>query len=146
VSHLSASPADELEVKARVDDPEGLRAALVRAGAALEFRGDMIDRRFDRDGTLARRDHVLRLREFRPADGTPAYNFAVVVDDALMEVSEVVRGEDHISNTPRQILLYEALGFAPPRFARASRLAQPRLRPPCICTDCFPRSRATRAR
>ena len=44
------------------------------------------------------------------ADGTPAYNFAVVVDDALMEVTHVVRGEDHISNTPRQILLYEALG------------------------------------
>src|SRR5438067_2271477 len=45
------------------------------------------------------------------ADGHPAYNFAVVVDDALMEVTHVVRGEDHISNTPRQILLYEALGF-----------------------------------
>ncbi len=73
MSHLSATPADELEVKARVDDPEELRAALVRAGAALEFRGDMIDRRFDRDGTLAERDHVLRLREYRPADGTPAY-------------------------------------------------------------------------
>src|SRR2546426_12679808 len=73
MSHLSASPADELEVKARVDDPEELRAALVRAGAALEFRGDMIDRRFDRDGTLAERDRGLRLREYRPADGTPAH-------------------------------------------------------------------------
>ena len=73
MSHLSASPADELEVKARVDDPDGLRAALVRAGATLDFRGDMIDRRFDRGRTLAERDHVLRLREFRPADGTPAY-------------------------------------------------------------------------
>src|SRR5207253_1842683 len=51
------------------------------------------------------------------ADGYPTYNFAVVVDDALMEVTHVVRGEDHISNTPRQILLYEALGFAPPVFA-----------------------------
>src|SRR5438477_858409 len=50
------------------------------------------------------------------ADGTPAYNFAVVVDDALMEVTHVVRGEDHISNTPRQILMYEALGFTPPIF------------------------------
>jgi glutamyl-tRNA synthetase/nondiscriminating glutamyl-tRNA synthetase len=51
------------------------------------------------------------------ADGTPAYNFAVVVDDALMEITHVIRGEDHLSNTPRQILLYEALGFAPPQFA-----------------------------
>lgn len=71
MSYLSASPADELEVKARVDDPDGLRAALVRAGARLDFRGDMIDRRFDRDGTLEERDEVLRLREFRPADGSP---------------------------------------------------------------------------
>ena len=51
------------------------------------------------------------------ADGHPAYNFAVVVDDALMEVTDVMRGEDHISNTPRQVLLYEALGFTPPNFA-----------------------------
>src|SRR5256886_13602719 len=67
------SPADELEVKARVDDPDGLRAALARAGATLDFRGDMIDRRFDRGRTLTKRDQVLRLREFRPADGSPAY-------------------------------------------------------------------------
>jgi len=59
------------------------------------------------------------------ADGHPAYNFAVVVDDALMEVSDVVRGEDHISNTPRQILLYEALGFAPPRFAHLALVLGP---------------------
>jgi nondiscriminating glutamyl-tRNA synthetase len=51
------------------------------------------------------------------ADGHPAYNFAVVIDDALMEITHVVRGEDHISNTPRQVLLYEALGFTPPVFA-----------------------------
>jgi glutamyl-tRNA synthetase len=59
------------------------------------------------------------------ADGTPAYNFAVVVDDALMEVTHVVRGEDHISNTPRQILLYEALGFTPPIFAHLSLVMGP---------------------
>ena len=59
------------------------------------------------------------------ADGTPAYNFAVVVDDALMEVTHVVRGEDHISNTPRQILLYEALGFSPPIFAHLSLVMGP---------------------
>ena len=59
------------------------------------------------------------------ADGSPAYNFAVVVDDALMEVTHVVRGEDHISNTPRQILLYEALGFTPPTFAHLSLVMGP---------------------
>ncbi len=69
----SASATDELEVKARVDDPDALRAALVGAGAALEFRGEMSDRRFDRKRSLARRDEMLRLRIFRPADGTLAY-------------------------------------------------------------------------
>ena len=59
------------------------------------------------------------------ADGTPAYNFAVVVDDALMGVTHVMRGEDHISNTPRQILLYEALGFAAPVFAHLSLVLGP---------------------
>jgi len=59
------------------------------------------------------------------ADGTPAYNFAVVVDDALMAITHVIRGEDHISNTPRQILLYEALGFAPPAFAHLSLVMGP---------------------
>jgi glutamyl-tRNA synthetase len=59
------------------------------------------------------------------ADGTPAYNFAVVVDDALMEVTHVVRGEDHISNTPRQILLYDAMGFTPPTFAHLALVMGP---------------------
>jgi glutamyl-tRNA synthetase/nondiscriminating glutamyl-tRNA synthetase len=48
-----------------------------------------------------------------------------VVDDALMEVTHVVRGEDHISNTPRQVLLYEALGFAPPAFAHLALVMGP---------------------
>jgi nondiscriminating glutamyl-tRNA synthetase len=59
------------------------------------------------------------------ADGHPTYNFAVVVDDALMEVTHVIRGEDHISNTPRQILLYEAMGFTPPSFAHLSLVMGP---------------------
>jgi glutamyl-tRNA synthetase/nondiscriminating glutamyl-tRNA synthetase len=59
------------------------------------------------------------------SDGTPAYNFAVVVDDALMAITHVVRGEDHISNTPRQILIYEALGYAPPAFAHLALVMGP---------------------
>ena len=57
--------------------------------------------------------------------GVPAYNFAVVVDDAAMEITHVVRGEDHISNTPRQLLLYEALGWQPPVFAHLSMVLGP---------------------
>jgi len=59
------------------------------------------------------------------SDGRPAYNFAVVVDDALMEITHVIRGEDHISNTPRQVLLYQALGFSPPEFAHLSLVMGP---------------------
>ncbi|KZM56357.1 MULTISPECIES: glutamate--tRNA ligase [Aeribacillus] len=49
-------------------------------------------------------------------DGTPTYNFAVAVDDHLMEISHVLRGEDHISNTPKQMMIYEAFGWEPPVF------------------------------
>lgn len=51
------------------------------------------------------------------SDGSPTYNFVVVVDDALMGITHVVRGEDHIPNTPKQILIYRALGFEVPKFA-----------------------------
>lgn len=59
------------------------------------------------------------------ADGIPAYNYAVVIDDALMHITHVVRGEDHISNTPRQILVYEAFGWTPPAFAHLSLVLGP---------------------
>lgn len=50
------------------------------------------------------------------SDGTPTYNFVVAVDDALMGVTDVIRGDDHLSNTPKQIVVYRALGFELPRF------------------------------
>ncbi|MCI6694438.1 MAG: glutamate--tRNA ligase [Campylobacter sp.] len=50
------------------------------------------------------------------SDGSPTYNFTVVIDDALMGVSDVIRGDDHLSNTPKQIILYDALGFKAPKF------------------------------
>ncbi|EAH8848269.1 glutamate--tRNA ligase [Campylobacter lari] len=50
------------------------------------------------------------------SDGSPIYNLTVVIDDALMGVSDVIRGDDHLSNTPKQIVLYEALGFKIPKF------------------------------
>ena len=59
------------------------------------------------------------------SDGIAAYNFAVVIDDAQMEISHVIRGEDHLSNTPRQILLNQALGFDPPQFAHLPMILGP---------------------
>ena len=59
------------------------------------------------------------------SDGVPAYNYAVVIDDALMEITHVIRGEDHISNTPRQLLIFEAFGWRPPAFAHVSLVMGP---------------------
>lgn len=59
------------------------------------------------------------------SNGTPSYNFAVVVDDIMMKISHVIRGEDHISNTPKQIMLYEALGEKVPAFAHLGMILAP---------------------
>lgn len=56
---------------------------------------------------------------------TPLYNFAAVVDDVDMKISHVIRGEDHISNTPKQLLIYEALGEKPPIFAHLPLILGP---------------------
>jgi glutamyl-tRNA synthetase len=59
------------------------------------------------------------------ADGTPLYHFTVVVDDAAMRISHVIRGEDHLSNTPKHILLFRALGEPVPRFAHLPLILNP---------------------
>jgi len=93
--------------------PEG-REAVIRIKAPLEgsitvhdgVKGDVV---FNVEDIL---DDFIIAR----ADGTPTYNFVVAVDDALMGVTDVIRGDDHLSNTPKQIVVYEALSFAIPRF------------------------------
>ncbi|MDR0580008.1 MAG: glutamate--tRNA ligase [Campylobacteraceae bacterium] len=59
------------------------------------------------------------------SDGTPTYNFTVVIDDALMGITDVIRGDDHLSNTPKQIVLYEALGFKIPKFFHVPMINNP---------------------
>ncbi|QOQ98246.1 glutamate--tRNA ligase [Helicobacter winghamensis] len=59
------------------------------------------------------------------SDGTPTYNFVVAIDDALMGVTDVIRGDDHLSNTPKQIVVYEALGFEVPRFFHVPMILSP---------------------
>ncbi len=91
--------------------PEGREAVIFKVGPQKIKVRDLIrgDIEFD---SQAIKDQVLI-----KSDGTPTYNFACVIDDATMEVTHVIRGDDHISNTPKQIMLYEALGFALPEFA-----------------------------
>ncbi len=72
------------------------------------------------DGTPffnAQGEPVLKDEVLIKHDGSPAYNFCCVIDDSAMEITHVIRGEDHISNTPKQILMYQALGLKPPKFA-----------------------------
>ncbi len=59
------------------------------------------------------------------ADGTPLYNFVVAIDDALMGVTEVIRGDDHLSNTPKQMVVYKALGFDIPKFYHVPMILNP---------------------
>ncbi|MDI3312082.1 MAG: glutamate--tRNA ligase [Thermoanaerobacterium sp.] len=59
------------------------------------------------------------------SDNMPTYNFATVIDDYEMKISHIIRGEEHLSNTPKQILIYEALGFEKPEFAHVSMILAP---------------------
>jgi len=59
------------------------------------------------------------------SDGFPTYNFAAAIDDHLMEITHVIRGDDHLSNTPRQVVLYQAFGWTPPAFAHIPMILGP---------------------
>jgi len=59
------------------------------------------------------------------SDGVPAYNFAVVIDDSTMKMTHIIRAEEHLPNTPRQILIYQALGWELPQFAHISMILGP---------------------
>lgn len=87
-------------------------AVLLKVEKARDIRFDDLIRGLIVFNTDEIKDQVLM-----KSDGSPAYSFSCVVDDALMGITHVIRGEDHISNTPKQILIYEALGFKVPKFA-----------------------------
>ena len=102
-------------------EADGRRGALrFRVGEGTVIFDDMIRGRVEIDVANLGGDFVI-VR----ADGTPLYHFTVVVDDAAMEVSDVIRGEDHLSNTPKHILLFRALGYAVPRFAHLPLILNP---------------------
>lgn len=110
-------PADEVAARLAAGEPAAVRFA-VPADRDVSF-DDLVR------GTVTFHTSVIGDPVIVRSDGGPAYNFAVVVDDALMSVTHVIRGEDHISNTPRQVLIYEALGWTPPRFAHLSLVMGP---------------------
>jgi glutamyl-tRNA synthetase len=105
-------PAYDRRCRERADAPDG--PYTVRFRAPLE--GEVIVEDLVR-GRISFRAAELEDLIILRSDRTPTYNFSVVVDDAMMRISHVIRGEDHLSNTPKQILIYRALGFPVPLFA-----------------------------
>lgn len=102
------------EAARRVRDGESAVVRLKTPGGGELRYGDLVRGRLAFDLKLTGDPVLIR------SNGLPAYNYAVVIDDHLMAITHVIRGEDHISNTPRQILTYEAFGFHPPEFAHLS--------------------------
>ncbi|MGI8387097.1 glutamate--tRNA ligase [Robertmurraya sp. P23] len=104
--HLTSDQREALEKEGRQPSVR----FLVPSGKVFSFN-DMVkgDVSFEADGIGG--DFVIVKK-----DGTPTYNFAVAVDDHLMEITHVLRGDDHISNTPKQMMIYEALGWETPVF------------------------------
>ncbi len=122
--------ADELEARRKEAEAKGLSPRYdgrcrnlgitnPSGEAALRFKApqegetvvdDLIKGKIVFDNNVL--DDLIILR----SNGYPTYNFSVVVDDALMQITHVVRGDDHLTNTPRQIPMFEALGFPVPRF------------------------------
>jgi glutamyl-tRNA synthetase len=87
--------------------------------AAVRFRSPDVGTTVVNDmikGTIVFNNEELDDLVIERSDGYPTYNFAVVVDDAEMDITHVIRGDDHVNNTPRQILLYQALGYEVPFF------------------------------
>ena len=102
-------------------EAEGRRPALrFRVGEGIVVIDDIVRGRVEIDVANLGGDFVI-VR----ADGTPLYHFTVVVDDAEMEITHVIRGEDHLSNTPKHILVFRALGHEPPRFAHLPLILNP---------------------
>jgi nondiscriminating glutamyl-tRNA synthetase len=100
---------------------EGRRPVIrFRVAAGIVAFDDLVRGRVEIDTANLGGDFVI-LR----ADGTPLYHFTVVVDDAAMRISHVIRGEDHLSNTPKHILLFQALGEPVPAFAHLPLILNP---------------------
>jgi glutamyl-tRNA synthetase len=112
-AHLS-----DAEIKVNLDANMPFAVRLKVPGELISF-DDLVHERITVSG-MEIEDFIL-LR----SDGTPTYMLAVVVDDAEMRITHIIRGDDHISNTPKQILIYRALGLTPPKFVHVPVILGP---------------------
>ena len=117
VGRCAALTADERAAREAEGRPAAIR---FRVGTGVVAFDDIVRGRVEIDVSNLGGDFVI-VR----SDGSPLYHFTVVVDDAAMEMTDVIRGEDHLSNTPKHILLFRALGHAVPRFAHLPLILNP---------------------
>jgi glutamyl-tRNA synthetase len=117
VGRCAALTADERAAREAEGRPAAIR---FRVGTGVVAFDDIVRGRVEIDVSNLGGDFVI-VR----GDGSPLYHFTVVVDDAAMEITDVIRGEDHLSNTPKHILLFRALGHAVPRFAHLPLILNP---------------------
>ncbi|MCL6582005.1 MAG: glutamate--tRNA ligase [bacterium] len=110
-------PAQEALERIQAGKPAAIRFRVPEAGKT-EFH-DLIHGKVSFDNRQL--DDFIILR----SNGLPTYNLAAVVDDMMMNITHIIRGDDHISNTPKQILLYQALGFPCPQFAHIPMIMGP---------------------
>jgi glutamyl-tRNA synthetase len=110
-------PAEEVQKRLASGAPHSIRLKIPEGGTMVVH--DLIhgDVSFD----LSQFDDYVIVK----SNGIPTYNFAVVIDDYLMKITHVLRAEEHLSNTPKQILLYEALGFQTPKFGHMPMILAP---------------------
>lgn len=104
---------EEIKKSQAEAEAKGLKPVIrfrVPVGKTYEW-DDMVKGHLSFESKTVGGDFVIQKR-----DGMPTYNFAVVIDDHLMKISHVFRGDDHVSNTPKQLMIYEALGWQPPKF------------------------------
>jgi len=97
------------EIKETLDKPFAIRFKMPLEGETVV--NDLVK------GTVTFKNIEIEDLVILRSDGTPTYNFCVVVDDFEMKITHVIRGEDHLNNTPKQIHIYQALGINPPEFA-----------------------------
>jgi len=126
--HSEHSPASKYSGKCRSISLEDARARIAAGEKpAIRFKmparqiifDDVVRGELTFDGSLLGDMVIVR------SDGIPTYNYAVVIDDALMKITHVLRGDDHISNTPKQIVIYDALGLPIPKFGHISMILGP---------------------
>jgi len=110
-------PREEAAARVAAGEPHAVRFRSPTEGETVLY--DVVR------GKMAFQNELFENFVILKGDGLPSYNFAVVVDDAAMRISHVIRGDDHISNTPRHLMLFDALGYKLPKFAHLPMILGP---------------------